>query len=227
MRESCLIFLLFHYLTRLASVWQERAAELWMPFINFLFWEKFSPISERWSRLAWTPSAHRHIPEADLYCHKFLTYSWASVSRAFWLTLLLPFTAGKIRSLVILSHSKPGRSFCASLSQCGIRDWQHSSAWPEGSHYKKISDEVSPWIWESVLCITCLSWVLVLSLLFTVLIIPGFVGGIAIVIIIFYFISITKLLLCQPMDLTFPYSPPHPPAERGVRECYTVKPQHR
>lgn len=163
MRENCLIFLLFHCLTRLASAWQVRAAALWMPFINFLIWKEVQ--ANFWVMVkacmgTICPQAH---PRGRSLLSQ-TSYLQMNMPRAFWPTSLLPFTEGEIRNPVMLNHSKPFKTFLCPSEPKGFQETDSIHLLHlRGPATKIISHEVSPWIWDCVLCITCLFCVLFLT----------------------------------------------------------------
>lgn len=200
MRESCLVLLLFHYFTKLASAWQVRAAALWMPFIKkFLsggqgFYGQHLSTSQSRSLLS-------QIPHLQL-----------NVSRAFWPTFLLPFTEVKIRNLIRLNHSKPGRSFWAHLSQCGFQRLDSTDLLHHRGPTTKNIWRGFPWIWDSALCFTHLFCVLFLSHFLFCSNYSCFCWWNCYFYyhILLYFNDETCFYL-NPIDFTFPYSSPHPP----------------
>lgn len=202
MRESCLIFLLFHYLTRLASAgkWQQQHCECHSSISSF--GKKFRPIAEWWSRLVWAPSVHRHIPEADLCCHKFLTDSGTRPEIS---DPPYSFHLQSGKSEVSLCWTAQNRQIFLCPSEPNSLGFRETGSIHllhlRGPTTKKYLMRFPPGF-GTLYCVSLVFSASYSSLIFIVLIIPGFVG-IDIFIIIFHFISIIKLLLSQYISLTF------------------------
>lgn len=161
-------------------------------------------------------------PRADLYCHKFLTYSWTCPELS---DPPSSFHLQRWKSEISLGWTIQNQAdlFEHTWANVVSRDLTALTCFTTGVPLQKISDEVSPGF-GTLHCASLIFSVSYFSLIFcSVLIIPVFVGGIAIFIIIFYFISMMKLAFISTQSiLPFPTLLPIPLDEwLHPEDCYS------